>query len=102
VLTTKSETPIDFVSMLLRCNVFIAAGADHSRAAHETTLYDREWRPEPEPAVLVPGEHRFRATSVLLELEGKLADPNDAMPTIELAVSLRPALAGIRGAGPFR
>ena len=45
---------------------------------------------------------RASADAVLVELEGKLADPGEAMPTVELAVSLRRALAGIRGAGPFR
>jgi hypothetical protein len=45
---------------------------------------------------------RIERDAVLVDLEGKLADPNDAMPALELAVSLRRALAGLRGAGPFR
>jgi hypothetical protein len=45
---------------------------------------------------------RVERDAVLVELEGKLADPNEAMPILELAVSLRRALAGLGGAGPFR
>jgi hypothetical protein len=45
---------------------------------------------------------RVSADAVFVEIEGKLADPADVMPAIELAVSLRRALAGIKGAGPFR
>jgi hypothetical protein len=37
-----------------------------------------------------------------VELAGKLADPAVAMPIVEIAVSLRRALAGVQGAGPFR
>lgn len=40
--------------------------------------------------------------AVLVELEGTLADPADAMTVIEPAVSLRRSLACIRAAGPFR
>lgn len=58
VLTARSETPIDFVSLILRCNVFTAAGSGKSRSEHTSTLYHREWRSE--PSKLTPGEHRHR------------------------------------------
>lgn len=58
LLVAKSETPIDFVAMTLRCNVFTAAGAGKSRSEHTSTLHLREWR---SPAgTLTPGEHRYR------------------------------------------
>ncbi len=42
------------------------------------------------------------ADAITVELEGKLADPQTAMPVVELAVSLRRALGGLLAAGPFR
>jgi hypothetical protein len=42
------------------------------------------------------------AASLVVELEGKVDDPASVMPVVDLAVALRRALAGIRGAGPFR
>jgi hypothetical protein len=40
--------------------------------------------------------------AVLVGLDGKLADPADVIPILELAVTLRRAIGGIKGAGPFR
>ncbi|HSO37256.1 MAG TPA: hypothetical protein VLT33_32240 [Labilithrix sp.] len=45
---------------------------------------------------------KIEANAVLVDLDGKLADPAEALPIIELAVALRRALAGIAGGGPFR
>jgi hypothetical protein len=53
---------------------------------------------------LIARDHpvRIERDAVLVNMEGKLADPATAMPILELAVALRRALAGIQGAGPFR
>lgn len=40
--------------------------------------------------------------AVTIELEGRLADPQTAMPVVDLAVALRRALTGTIAAGPFR
>ncbi len=40
--------------------------------------------------------------AVTIELEGRLADPQTAMPIVDLAVALRRALTGTVAAGPFR
>jgi len=45
---------------------------------------------------------RIDPSSITVELEGKLADPQVAMPIVELAVTLRQALSGAIVAGPFR
>jgi hypothetical protein len=45
---------------------------------------------------------RVDAPEIVCELPGKLADPQTAVPTLELAAALRRALAGVTGAGPFR
>ncbi len=42
------------------------------------------------------------ADAISVELEAKPAEPESAMPIVELAVSLRRALTGVVAAGPFR
>src|SRR5882672_5357159 len=65
VLTSKSETPIEFVSMLLTCEVSAGVGAGKSRVEHTSLLHQREWR---SPAVtLVPGERRYQVSFDLPE-----------------------------------
>ncbi len=43
-----------------------------------------------------------RAEGIVVELEARPAEPESAMPVVDLAVSLRRALAGAVAAGPFR
>ena len=58
VLLARSKTPIDFVSMTMSCNLFVATGRAKSRAEHSSSIFQRKWRSE--PAMLAPGEHRYR------------------------------------------
>jgi hypothetical protein len=58
VLVSKSKTPVDYVSVTLRCHVFTAAGTGRTRGEAVSVLYHREWRSP--PSVLTPGEHRYR------------------------------------------
>lgn len=58
VLLARSKTPIDFVSMTMSCNLFVATGRAKSRAEHSSSIFHREWRSE--PVMLAPGEHRYR------------------------------------------
>ena len=58
VLVAKTTTPIEFVSMTLRCNVSAASGSGKTRSEHVSSLYLREWRSKPD--TLAPGEHRYR------------------------------------------
>lgn len=102
VLAAKTQTPIDFVSMILRCNVSTVAvvGGKAPSSPDDPTVSAvarATWRD------LVSRIHAVHVErdAVLVELEGRVADPGEVMP-VELAISLRRALAGIRGAGPFR
>jgi hypothetical protein len=58
VLTSKSETPIDFVEMRLRGVLRSAAGQGNYRQLYEAQLFDSQWRSKPE--TLTEGEHRFK------------------------------------------
>jgi hypothetical protein len=45
---------------------------------------------------------RVEGGAIAIELEGKIADPRDVEPLLELAMALRRALAGVLAQGPFR
>lgn len=70
VLTSRSETPVDWVKMRLVNRVFTAIGAGNARSTSEATPYRREWTSS--PMKLARGEHRFRVAFDL---------PADAAPT---------------------
>lgn len=70
VLTSKSETPVDYVSLELRGMVRVVLGSGKFRVKHEEDLLVQAWRSE--PLTLQPGERRFRVRFVL---------PPDAPPS---------------------
>lgn len=59
VLTAKSETPVDFVSMRLRGVTEVGVGGGKSRRVHEECFFEREWRSK--SLTMMPGPHRFEA-----------------------------------------
>lgn len=59
LLTSTSETPVDYVAVSLRGWTRIGIGQGKSRRVYEQTFFLREWRA---PAfTMTPGEHRFNA-----------------------------------------
>lgn len=67
VLTSRSETPVDFVAIRLRGTARTGVGTGKSRAVHEEHFFVREWRST--SMTMSPGEHRFKA---LFELADRL------------------------------
>lgn len=67
VLSSKSETPVDFVAIRLRGTTKAGIGSGKSRRVHEGTLFEREWRSK--SMTMSPGEHRFETE---FELPGSL------------------------------
>ncbi|MDF2698168.1 MAG: hypothetical protein K0S65_6551, partial [Labilithrix sp.] len=58
VLTSTSETPVDFVAIRLTATEKIGVGVGkRSRAVHEAHIFEREWKSR--PMTMAPGEHRF-------------------------------------------
>lgn len=58
VLTSRSETPVDFVAIRLRGTAKAGVGSGKSRSVHEEAFFVREWRSK--PMTMSPGEHRFK------------------------------------------
>lgn len=65
VLTSKSETPVDFVAIRLRATTKAGIGSGKSRRVHEGTFFEREWRSK--SMTMAPGEHRFETQFELPE-----------------------------------
>ncbi|MBX3206352.1 MAG: hypothetical protein KF764_14865 [Labilithrix sp.] len=58
VLTSRSETPVDFVAIRLRGTTQAGVGSGKSRAVHTGSFFEREWRSK--SMKMAPGEHRFK------------------------------------------
>lgn len=63
VLTSKSETPIDFIEMRLTGTLLNSVGAGESHQEYRQVFYDRVWKSK--EGKLTPGEHRFRVEYVM-------------------------------------
>jgi hypothetical protein len=72
ILTVRSETPVDYVSMHLAGRVLTIVGSGNARSTHAADVYAKVWRSEPEK--LAKGERRYRVAFDL---------PADALPSYQ-------------------
>lgn len=90
VLRSKSETPVDFVSIVLRGTIRVTLGSGNEAQTHTRQFYGYEWRSG--ETTLAPGERRFTAAFRL---------PDDAPPMYTSSVAIVTYTLGVRVSIPW-